>query len=637
MPNTGVRGKVVDEFGAGISGLEVVAYDLDPLYWEDRLNAATTSASGDFSIVYPAQAYGPFETEPDIVVRIFDPVGRILFESTRIEQVTDPILDIGGVTVPTDVLRGFRVTLRQGYPTASPPPAPVDPYPLLSQNNLVRSFVDNEAAWGDLTQAVQQATQFVHIIQLWFNVGRFFSVFNPPTPPIGSPTAGIRLEELLLQRSRAQGLPVRLLLNDVEFDPGLLDSVVAVTNYYDQARQVAPHTVQALGFRRPYNTPLHAKVAIVDGRTAYVLGSPFIQGYFDGPTHRIDDPRRGIASFFEHTDNSPLHDVSASIQGPAVGALNDSFRLLWNHRTVPIPAAAAQPPASSNATVQVVRTLPGNLFATVPRGETGILEAYLKAIREAQDFIYLDNQYVTEPMIGNALIKALQASSTLQVIMVANGRVDIPFYNRLQPDLINRILNSLTPSQRARIGVFTLWSHETTPAPQRIIRIYTHAKVGLVDEAWATVGSANLDGVSLRLSHHVIPPITDRDRLEERGIEVNALFFNGVDGLPASPVPAELRRALWAEHLGYGTPNHPDLQTRPAVGWLDLWRTHAAAKLTGLGATPPTGHPARILEWRPEADPVRHLLALGLTKSNLKNLVVETSGRSFNPQTGQWE
>jgi phosphatidylserine/phosphatidylglycerophosphate/cardiolipin synthase-like enzyme len=286
--------------------------------------------------------------------------------------------------------------------------------------------------------------------------------------------------------------------------------------------------------------------------------------------------------------------------------------------------------------VQVVRTLPGNLLAAVPSGEAGILEAYLRAIREAQDFIYLDNQYVTEPMIGNALIRALQASSTLQVIMVVNGRVDIPFYNRLQPDLINRILNSLTPSQQTRIGVFTLWSHDTTATPQRLIRIYTHAKVAVVDDAWATIGSANLDGVSLRLSQHVIPPITDRDRLEERGIEVNALFFNGVDGLPASPVPTELRHALWAEHLGYGAPTHPDLQTRPAAGWLDLWRTRAMAKLTGLGAVPPTGQSARILEWRPEADPVRHLLALGLTKNNLKNFKVETSGRSFDPQTGQW-
>jgi hypothetical protein len=58
--------------------------------------------------------------------------------------------------------------------------------------------------------------------------------------------------------------------------------------------------------------------------------------------------------------------------------------------------------------------------------------------------------------------------------------------------------------------------------------------------------------------------------------------------------------------------------------------------LDGLKAAPPTGHPARILEWRPEADPKAHLLALGLTEANLESLKVETKGRSYDFKTGQW-
>ena len=506
----------------------------------------------------------------------------------------------------------------------------------MSLGNLVSLLIDNEAAWSHLTQVVQQSSQFVHIMQLWFNVGRFLTVFNPPVPPLGAPATGVRLEELLLTRNRTQGVQVRILLNDVILDPGILDSVRGVSKYYEAARQTAPHTVQVGNFRRPYNTPLHAKLAVVDGTIAYVIGSPFIQGYFDGQTHSVDDPRRGIKSFFEHTDASPLHDVSASIQGPAVEALNDTFRILWEQAEGPVAPVAHVPPTTANASVQIVRTLPGKLLPSVPEGETGILEAYLRAIREAQQFIFLDNQYFTEPMITTALVKALRNNPNLEVIMVLNGRVDIPFYNALQPNLITQMLGDLTLNERNRLGLFTLWSHQSAPAPQRLIRIYTHAKVGLVDDRWATVGSANLDGVSLRLSQHVIPPVTDRDRLEERAIEVNALFFNGVDSLPPSPVPGDLRRAIWAEHLGYNALNHPDLIAPPAGGWLALWRSRAGAKLAGLSATPPLGHPARVLEWRAEPDPVKHLRALGLTNANLKNLVVETSGRSFDLQTGQW-
>lgn len=382
---------------------------------------------------------------------------------------------------------------------------------------------------------------------------------------------------------------------------------------------------------------MHAKVAIIDGREAFVLGSPFIQGYFDGPSHTVNDARRGKKSFFEHTDASPLHDVSAHVQGPAVSALNDSFRILWNHVAVSAPPVVPAPPPSSNATVQIVRTLPGHLIPAIADGETGILEAYLRAIREAEDFIFLDNQYFTEPMIADALCLKLNSHPTLQIIMVLNGRVDIPFYNSWQPNLINGMLDRLTQSARNRIGLFTLWSHDAATSPQEMIRIYTHAKVGAVDDHWATIGSANLDGVSLRLSQHVLPPVSDRDRIEARAIEVNALFFSDVDGLPPSPIPAEIRRREWAEHLGFAAPDDPELITRPPGGWLALWNDRAAGKLAGLLKTPPQSHPARILEWRPESDPARHLRALGLSKAQVSQLGVKTSGRSFDFETGTWQ
>jgi len=637
MPNTGIKGKVTNENNVGLGGLSVQVFDVDFLDMEDQIGSTKTLSTGEFAIAYAPSAYGWLETKPDLIVRISDPVGRLLFESEEYPNITDTTLDIGQIIIPADVARGWRVTLRQGYPVASAPGPSANPYPLLTQKNLVKLFVDNEAAWKELTQAVQISTQFVHLIQLWFNMGRLFTVFAPPTPLIGSATTGTRLEEVLLERNRTHGVEVCILLNDIMLDPGLLDSVSTVKKYLAQAQKTASHTVKMRNFPRPYNDPLHGKIAVIDGKKAYIVGSPLIQGYFDGQTHRIDEPRRGIKSFSEHTDASPLHDVSASIEGPAVEAIDNTFLALWNHIGSAAASVPHQPPASTNATVQIVRTIPGNLLSAIPKGETGILEAYLRAFREAQDFIYLDNQYFTEPMIGNALAAALNNNASLQVIMVVNPRVDIPLYNTFQPNLINHMLGSLTPSARSRIGLFTLWSHETAPAPQRILRIYTHAKVGIVDDKWATIGSANLDGVSLRLSQHVIPPVTARDILEERGIEFNALIFNSVDGLPNSPVPRQLRRAEWAEHLGYTNVNHPDLQNPPPGGWLALWQNRAAAKLAGLKATPPTGYPARVLEWRSEAEPAKQLLALGLTMANVKKLVVETSGRSFNFKTGQWE
>ena len=632
MTNTGVQGRVSDEHATGIGGLTVVAHDMDILYREQRLALTNTAGTGNFALTYTSQAYGP--ENPDIKVRVFDFVGRLLFESDEYRDVTDTTLDIGTIIVPSDVLRGYRVTLRRGYQSFSPPPPTTDPYPLLSLDNLVTFLIDNEAAWSELTQDINQAAQSIHIVQLWFPIDRFVSEFGSSVPPIGSLT---ELGEVLLQKNRINGVNIRILLNDIIGIPMFADSVKEVRDYLDDERNKATHTVEARGFPRPFNTPLHAKIAIIDGKKAYLIGSPFIQGYYDAQTHKVDEPRRGVCSFWEHTDCSPLHDVSVSVEGPAVEALNDTFLKLWNHVGSAVAPTGYTPPGTTNTTVQIVRTLPAGLFSSIPEGETGILEGYLRAIREATEFIYLDNQYFTEPAIAYALVNALKNNPALQVIMVVNPKVDIPGYDKLQLDLINGMQAALDPNVRSRLGLFTLWSHDTGSAPQRIIRIYTHAKMGVIDDKWATVGSANLDGVSLSMSQVAIPLITALNRREVRAIEANALLFDGVDGLPASQIPADLRRATWAEHLGYNNPNHQDLQAPPAGGWLDLWNGRAQAKLAGLKATPPTGHPARILEWRPERDLTKHLLALGLTEASLKDLKVETSGRSYDFKTGQWK
>ena len=49
-----------------------------------------------------------------------------------------------------------------------------------------------------------------------------------------------------------------------------------------------------------------------------------------------------------------------------------------------------------------------------------------------------------------------------------------------------------------RVGVFTRWAYdESSRTRPWVAPVYIHAKGGVVDDSWATVGSANLDGLSL--------------------------------------------------------------------------------------------------------------------------------------------
>ena len=74
---------------------------------------------------------------------------------------------------------------------------------------------------------------------------------------------------------------------------------------------------------QPYSVT-HTKI-VTDGKAAVLLGSPFEQVYFDGPGHVIDDFRRG-----GDAGKGPIHEMSMSVRGPAVGHLEEVFNTHWN-------------------------------------------------------------------------------------------------------------------------------------------------------------------------------------------------------------------------------------------------------------------------------------------------------------------
>ena len=705
MSNKGVSGYVVDSDGNGIGGLTVVAYDVESIDADIELGKATTSSDGHYEIKYPTSAYGWLESEPDIKVRVFDTVKRLIYESPEKEDVSEESLFMR-IEIPTADIEGWLVTLRTGSAQ------------MLSEDNRVDVLIDNKDAWEQITNGVEQADNFIHCSQLHFDVLRLFTVFDPeldpenfdPENPPGTLISGKRLEKVLLTANK-RGVGVRLLMNDIMLVPYPFDTADHVKDLYDTAASISPHTVQVRLFRTEYNNALHAKLFVIDGTVAYMNASPLLQEYFDDNKHRIDDPRRGKLSLLTgNVIKVPVHDVSVRIEGPAVKHIDETFALLWREAKGIVPGPAPVPPAiPSNAAVQVVRTLPGGKrfenvlffkvteesieklkkegvpddvltkleniknqvfvgeekfldilktaigdeqtviyeslileYAKFAYGETGILEAYQRAIRNAEDFIYLENQYFTEPAIAAALHLALEKRPNLQVIMLLNNAVDAPKYHKLQTKLIHN-LQSRFPD---RFGAFTLWSHEKTDYGDRIIRNYVHSKVGIVDDKWATIGSANLAGQELILSQHILfgdlwPStewaITKKDVLEERAIEVNALFFNEVGGLPSSTIPEELRRILWAEHLGF-SPDDNILKNRYPGGWFQLWKDRAKEKLDGLNQDWPTLHKARILEWNEMEDPTKYLRFLGVRLDHLLRVtfVVETEVKSFDFLTGKW-
>lgn len=394
----------------------------------------------------------------------------------------------------------------------------------------------------------------------------------------------------------------------------------------------------------------HGKIVINETNQAILLGSPFEQCYFDSQDHLLDNPMRG-----GDAKKGPIHDVSVAVRGPAVGHLREVFNMHWNVADPsdplevdpeklrgPTPAELRTTPGHEEflCSVQVVRTLNSDTFPSEPGGEQGVLEAYLRAIHFAEKFIYIENQYFTNDTVVDALIDALKAKPKLQLILLLNAVPDVPLYPGWQRAKLRSIAEVAIPKSptppgvASRFGVFTTWSHaakddDTHPQP-RLRNNYLHTKSAIIDNRWATVGSANLDGNSLD-SLQLEPLVKNRES------ETNCVLFGEDHDDGTKQAIDVLRRRLWGEHLGIAATSDKLALTDDPLG---LWRTQAETKRKALNDKDKRNAPLaiHILEWRPDfliSEPAKaHLGTAGVVPTPFD--VVERAP-SYDFVKGHWK
>ncbi|MDJ0762834.1 MAG: phospholipase D-like domain-containing protein [Myxococcota bacterium] len=682
MANQGIRGTVVLQgTTTGISGLIVRVFDADGMVGEDGedyLGEATTASDGKFEVTYSRFAYGVFEFKPDLVVRVYDPFLRMLYEHSE-KNVTDtmrvlvnPIAlvpnDASGL-LPTNAMRALPSSIPKGTPR------------FISPGNKVRFYLDNEQLWKDFIARIRSATTSINVTQLITEpeemIAQFPAGFDPQNPPLNQAVPIINISDELKKAATQNNVTVRMVLSFpddvkepqsvagelVRYVQGKLESVTESLKFFQGS------TVQMRKFKTSIVAPMHAKMAIIDGSEAWLFGSPFTQQAFDTPEHKIKDARRGVKAFGSSAFGVlyPFHDVSARIVGPAVQHLDETFGELWAQSDgsgsayTPIATApAATLPAGENSSnwvdtpMQVLRTLTGNRTGYFKEGETSVLEGYQRAISGAQKYIYIEDQYLWAEDLYETIKQALKKSNGPDVILVGNLSLDVPGYQERQENTL-KSLKAFAAKVNAshRLGIYTVWLHEpgaSAGSKSRIQPLYIHTKVAIVDDTWATVGSANTDGNSLNVSHtggclyglvknesdyasKWGPPVqhaaTVRTVQPQRNVEVNVALFNGFAGQPASQAPQKLREALWMEHLGVtgGVPSG-------SGNWVKVWQDKADAKLAGLKAKPPTvSQYPRALPFKFRTKPKCYLKALDVSTRAVE---IVDEFPDFDLKKGKW-
>jgi phosphatidylserine/phosphatidylglycerophosphate/cardiolipin synthase-like enzyme len=290
----------------------------------------------------------------------------------------------------------------------------------------------------------------------------------------------------------------------------------------------------------PREHPLHChheKTIVIDGHHAFVGGidmTDLAGDRFDTSAHPA---RRRLG----------WHDVSTSLHGPAVADVAGHFAMRWRELTGETLEQPANPEPAGEQTVQVVRTIAEGMYDEVAKGEFRIIEAYLNAIRSAQRFIYLENQFLWAPEIVDALAKKLRdpPSPDFRIVILLPSRA-----NNGHDDTRGQLAQLEAADGGAeRLLAATLRSLTGT----RDDRLYVHAKVGIVDDRWLTVGSANLNAHSL-FNDTEMNVVTD-DRDLARGTRIR----------------------LWSEHLQTDPELIADREACQVVD--ELWRPIAFEQL----------------------------------------------------------
>ena len=226
----------------------------------------------------------------------------------------------------------------------------------------------------------------------------------------------------------------------------------------------------------------HEKLVIVDERVAFVGG---IDLSLLGGDRRDESahPARGELGW---------HDAASRIEGPVTADVADHFALRWREATGERLEAADGRAAddAEGLELQIVRTVPNGIYDALPRGDFRIVESYLRALRSAERLIYLESQFLWSPELVSVLADKLRnpphEDFRLVVLLPArakNGQED----TRGQLSVLHR-----ADAGAGRFLACTLWQ----PGP-RGRPVYVHAKVGIVDDRWLTLGSANLNEHSL--------------------------------------------------------------------------------------------------------------------------------------------
>ncbi len=227
--------------------------------------------------------------------------------------------------------------------------------------------------------------------------------------------------------------------------------------------------------RLNYFRRLHRKLVVVDGMRAFIGG--------------INYAAEHLADF----GPGAKQDYAAEVEGPLVADIHRFMRATieggeprvrrWFRRRAAAEMLPSPPPAGNAAALFVWRDN--------DRNTNDIERHYRLAMRLARRRVVIANAYFFP---GYTFLRELRKAARrgVDVSLILQGNPDMPIVQTAAAMLYEHLLS----------GGVRIYEYRDRPL---------HAKVALVDDEWATIGSSNLDPLSLSLNLEANAMILDRE------------------------------------------------------------------------------------------------------------------------------
>jgi cardiolipin synthase len=259
---------------------------------------------------------------------------------------------------------------------------------------------------------------------------------------------------------------------------------------------------------------LHRKLVSVDGRIAFVGGINVIDD--------LNTPHQ----------TPPRYDYAVRVEGPLLKPIQETMHRLWEiivwanfKRRYRISGSSPidQSPRGEQTAAFLIRD---NI-----RHRRDIEEAYLSAIASAHKNILIANAYF---LPGRRFRRALSdaAQRGVQVNILLQGRIEYRLLHYATQALYGKLLDA---------GIHIFEYHHS----------FLHAKVAVIDEQWATVGSSNIDPFSLLLAREANLVVLDRKFAGELRLSLQQTMQDGAQELPRArwqQLPWYARLLRWVSY-----------------------------------------------------------------------------------------